>query len=263
MLLLIRPSTSRNEELARVQVLNGGGMCWAAPALADKRLIVRDHKRALCPYLGPPSELDPARRTLTLTLADSGFDWTRLVPKEPDYPNDAPSVREVAIWFAVSVGILTASVAIGLVCRRLLTRRYDVVIFAILAFVLGAIGTTAIGAWFDRFVLTWPVCLYVVFRGTIAIGLDRTARGWRHQILTRLALVLLITPCYCYYRLCMAVGYTLAWGFLGGFLPALPVAIIANRAGNRTIRTLIELLGFAVYFWSSAFIPGWKAHLVS
>jgi hypothetical protein len=107
------------------------------------------------------------------------------------------------------------------------------------------------------------VSLYVAFRCTLAIGLDRDARGWRHQVFARLALVVFVALCYGYYRLCMAVGYAVAWGFLGGFAPALPFAVIANRVGNRTLRRLLDALGFAVYFWTSAYLPGWKARLVS
>lgn len=257
-LVLAKPSADRYEELARAPVLSGGGMCWAAPALANKRLIVRDHKRAVCVYLGPPSELDPTRPSVAFTRADSGFNWTRLVPKERDFPNDEPSTREVANWFAVSIGIFAACSLIGLACSRLRSRRHGMAVFALLAFTLGAIGTTAMGAWFDTFVLTWPVSLYVAFRGTIALGLDRTARGWRHQILGRLALTLFVALCYGYFRLCMAVGYAVAWGFLGGFVLALPIAVIANRVERSIIRWPLEVLSFAVYFWISAFIPGWK-----
>jgi hypothetical protein len=59
-LILAKPSPVHFEEMARVKVLGGGGMCWSAPALSGKRLIVRDHKKAVCLYLGPPSDLDPA-----------------------------------------------------------------------------------------------------------------------------------------------------------------------------------------------------------
>ncbi len=260
-LVLVKPSPAGYEELARAQLLGGGGMCWAAPALADKRLIVRDRTRAVCVYLGPPAELAPGRATQTFARAADGFDWTRLVPTEPDFPNDEPSVREVAVWFAAGAGILAACAALGLACRRWLTSRYAVAAFAVPAFALGAAGTTAVGAWFDAFVLTWPVSLYVAFRGTIALGLDRTARGWRHHVGARLALVLFVALCYGYYRLCMAVGFALAWGFLGGFASALPLAVVANRVENQRIRWLLDALGFAVYFWTSASIPGWKARL--
>jgi hypothetical protein len=105
----------------------------------------------------------------------------------------------------------------------------------------------------------WPVSLYVAFRGVLAIGLDRTAQGWRHQVFARLALLFFITFCYGYYRLCMAVGYAMAWGFLVGFLPALPFAVRATRVANPKRRWLIDGLSFVVYFWASGMIPGCKA----
>lgn len=260
-LVLVRPAVGRYEELARAKLLGGGGMCWAAPALADRRLIVRDHKRAVCVYLGPPADLAPGREVRAFTHADAGFDWTRLVPAEPEFPNDAPAAREVAVWFGACVGILAVCGAVGLACRRWVTRRSAGAVFVLLAFALGAAGTTAAGAWLGAFVLTWPVSLYVAFRGTIAVGRDRAARGWRHQVVARLALALFVALCYGYYLLCMAVGYAMAWGFLGGFVPALPLAVAADRAGSPTVRRVLDALGFAVYFWTSAFLPGWKARL--
>ncbi|CAN5154222.1 hypothetical protein BH11PLA2_BH11PLA2_43760 [soil metagenome] len=257
-LILAKPNADRYEELARAKVLSGKIMCWPAPALAGKRLIVRDHTRAVCLYLGPPSELNPARQTLTLTASDSGFDWTRLVPKEPAFANDAPRAADIGNWFLWCLGIIAIAVFVALLNRRLIRRGNPRTVLLAVAFVLGAAGTTAIGTWFDTFAWTWPVSLYAAFRGLLALGLDRTAHGWRHQVFARLALLLFIGLCFAYYRLCMAVGYALAWGFLGGFVPALPIVILALRTTNRPRRWLLELLAFAVYFWFSGFIPGWK-----
>jgi len=257
-LVLAKPNPQRYEELARIKVLNGGGMCWAAPALSGKRLIVRDHKRATCIYLGPPSDLDPARPTYTITAADSGFDWTRLLPKEPDYANDAPGRDEIAVWFAWSVGILTLAATGAIAFRKLIPRLNPRAVFVVLAFTLGAIGTTVVGTWFGTFAWTWPVSLYVAFRVVLTIGLDRTVHGWRRQLIGRLALLLFIAICYGYYRLCMAVGFAMAWGFLLGFVPALPLALFANRIANPKLRWLLDGLGFAVYFWTSALFPGYK-----
>jgi outer membrane protein assembly factor BamB len=258
-LILAKPNPDHYEELARAKVLSGGGMCWSAPALSGKRLIVRNHKKAVCLYLGPPSELDPARPTYTLTAEDTGFNWTRLVPKEPDFPNDAPSAAEIAIWFAWCAGILTiaalGAIALGKLIRRLNPRA----VFVFFAFSLGAIGTTVIGTCFDTFVWTWPVSLYIAFLGVIALGLDRAAHGWRHQIFARLALILFIAFCFGYYRFCMAVGYAMGWGFLFGLAPAMPFGVIANRIANHKLRWLLDGLGFVVYFWSSGLIPACKA----
>lgn len=258
-LILAKANPARYEELARAQVLGGGGMCWAAATLSGKRVIVRDHRRAACLYLGPPSDLDPARRTATIAVPDRGFDWTRLVPKEPDYANDAPSGGEIAAWFAWNVGILAFAFLGALIVRKLVPRLKPRIVFAALAFALGILGTTAVGAWFDTFAWTWPASLYVAFAAALAIGLDRAARGWWRQIFGRLALLSFIALCYGYYGICMAVGYAMAWGFLFGFLPALPFAVLAARIENGKIRYPLEVTGFAVYFWTSALLPGFKA----
>lgn len=256
-LILAKPNAERYEELARAKVLSGGGMCWAAPALSGKRLIVRDHKQAVCLYLGSPRELDPARPTYTLTATDGGFDWTRLVPVEPEFANDAPHVSEIAEWFAWSLGVLALAAAFSCILRLVLRRGNALSMFVVLAIALGAVATTAIGYWFECFAWIWPVSLYVAFRGVIALGFDRTARGWRHQVLARLVLLLFIAACYGYYRFCIVIGYAMAWGFLGGFVPAAPFAILANRCHGRR-RWFLELLGFTVYFWVSGLIPGLK-----
>jgi outer membrane protein assembly factor BamB len=257
-LILAKSAPDRYEELARVKVLGGGGMCWAPPALSGKRLIVRDHKKAVCLYLGSPSELDPSRPTYTITTADNGFDWNRLVPKEPDYANDAPAVRDVAVWFAWSLGLLSIAAIAAVASRKLITRFKSSMAFVAVSFVLGATGTTAIGAWADTFAWTWPVSLFVAFRGALSLGFDRSIHGWRRQLLGRLALLLFVAICYGYYRLCMAVGYAMAWGFLFGFVPALPFSVLASRTSNVKWRWLLDAAGFVVYFWSSALFPALK-----
>ena len=65
--------------------------------------------------------------------------------------------------------------------------------------------------------------------------------------------------CYGYYRLCLAVGYAMAWGFLAGYLAAAPFAVLAAKSKRAWVRWAADGLGFAAYFWSSGLIPGWKA----
>jgi hypothetical protein len=234
-------------------------MCWSASALSGKRIIVRDHKRAVCLFLGQPTDFDPSRAAFTLSAADTSFDWTRLVPKEPDFPNDAPTGVEIARWFAWSVGILLIAALMTIGVFKLVPRFNPFVVFILLSIALGALGTTAIGICFDRFAWTWPVSLYAAFRVVLAIGLDRTTHGWRHHVLARLILLLFIVCSYGYYRLCIVVGYAMAWGFLVGFVPALPFAVVANRISNRKRRCTVDFLGFTVYFFASGWIPSLKA----
>jgi hypothetical protein len=180
------------------------------------------------------------------------------VPKEPEFPNDAPSAADIGDWFAWCAGIFVFAALCAIAIRKLIPRFNPRAVFVMSAFSLGAIGTTVIGTWFDTFVWTWPVPLYVAFSSVMSIGLDRHAHGWRHQVVARLALLLFTALCYGYYRLCMAVGYAMAWGFLVGFVPALPFGVFANRIANQKLRWLLDGLGFVVYFWISALIPGFK-----
>jgi len=91
------------------------------------------------------------------------------------------------------------------------------------------------------------------------LGIGRSSAGWRHQLMARLVLVLFIGFCYGYYQLCVAVGYAMAWGFLAGFLPAVFFAVAAVKARRTWVRWAFDGIGFAVYFWVSGLLPGWKA----
>lgn len=70
--------------------------------------------------------------------------------------------------------------------------------------------------------------------------------------------LLFLAACYGYYELCVAVGYVVAWSFLAGFLPAAPTAVVAARSRRWWLWLPAEGVGFAVYFWASALLPGWK-----
>lgn len=265
-LILARASPTEYTELGRAKVLAGCGLCWTPPALSRGRLFVRNQSRAACVFLGPPASLDPNRPLAPPVRGGTGFDWSRVLVREPEFPNDAPTAGEVGRWFAWCVlGVFgTAAVIAGLVglAARAVRRHqpwvWARVAFLLAAFLLGAAGTTALGAWADRFVLTWPAALYAAFRVTIGVGVRSRRGSWRARLAARLLLVAFAALCYGYYRLCLAVGYVMAWGFLAGLLPAIPFAVAAARAGNRWVRAAAEVLGFAVYFWASGLLPGWK-----
>ena len=245
--VLAMETPERYEELARATVLGGNGLCWAAPAFADRRLFVRDRRQIACVHLGPPADLLPGQAAGAVVMAGTGFDWTRLLPTEPEYPNDAPTAGELGRWFAACLGVFALAGGLtGLTRRRL---------FWPVAFLLGAAGTTAAGAWAGVFVLTWPAALYAAFRAVVAAGTG--AAGWRRQVLARAGLLLFVGLCYGYYRLCPAVGYAMAWGFLAGFAPAAPPAVLAAHSTGRR-RWAWDAAGFAVYFWASGMLPGLK-----
>src|SRR5262249_55409956 len=102
--------------------------------------------------------------------------------------------------------------------------------------------------------------LYVAFRLTCAVGAWAEARkgGWRPRLAARGVLLLFLALCYGYYRLCLEVGYVMAWSFLAGFLPVVPVVVVAARARRGWLGVFAGGVGFAAYFWRSGLLPGWK-----
>ena len=71
-----------------------------------------------------------------------------------------------------------------------------------------------------------------------------------------------IGACIGYYELCKRVGLVTGWGFLLGFLPALPVALVAARNQYRQAtpvrRCFWVVAAFSVYFWGSGILTLWK-----
>lgn len=263
-LILARANPDRYEELARARVLDG--ICWTPPTLSDGRLFVRDQSRAFCLYLGSPEALNPNRALAAPVTRSSRFDWGRLLPREPDFPHDAPSVTELTRWFWWCVlgvfggaGLLGAGVAsITWLAGSPHAFQWWNIGFAVAALVIGLTGTAVFSVWADQFVLTWPACLYLVFRLTLAaVTRDRSNSSFP-RLIERGLLVLFVVICYGYYRLCLSIGYVMAWGFLGGFLPAAPFAIIATRTRHRWLRLAMDALAFTVYFWFSGLLPAWK-----
>ncbi len=270
-LVLARASPAAYEELARARVLDGG-LCWTPPTPWHGRLFVRNHTRAACVYLGAPENLDPNRSRVRPTSGEPSFDWTRLLSREPDFPNDDPPPEELARWFrwccagvfggsALVAGAAWLAARLG---RSPRPKLWAGAAFVAVAFLTGLAGTTVFSAWADAFVLTWPASLYVAFRLTLGVVVWAEARPakTRRRLVSRPVTLLFLSICYGYYRLCLEVGYVMAWGFLAGFLPAAPAAVVAARARNPWLRALADMAGFTVYFWASGLLPAAKGRWV-
>jgi outer membrane protein assembly factor BamB len=264
--IVARVNSESYEEFCRAQVLEGG-LCWTPPALSNERLFVRNQAKAVCLFLGSPDRLEPNQVQTLATAPAKRFEWASLLTLEPEFPHDAPTSKEAAIWFRWCVAIFGASAVLAAVvaaiarvshARRPLMWFYGSFVAA--AFLLGLGGTTIFSALADKFVLTWPVCLYVAFR--LAVGASVWAEVQpnkrRSRMVSRLVMLAFLAICFGYYRLCMAVGYVMAWGFLAGFLPAAPAAIVAARSRRVWIKVIADVVGFAIYFWFSAMMPAWK-----
>jgi outer membrane protein assembly factor BamB len=266
-LILARANADFYEELARAKVLDGG-IGWTPPAIWNDRLFVRNQSRAACVYVGPASGLDTSTAVAAPVPTGEPFDWGRLLTREPEFPHDAPTPMELARWFLWCVaGVFGGAALVGglvwLTVRLLHGPRATAWaggVFVAATVLIGLAGTTVFSAWADAFVLTWPATLYAVFRLTLAVVVWAEARPgqWRRRLAARAAVLLLLAVCYGYYRLCVEVGYVMACGFLAGFLPAAPAAVVAARSNRRWVRVLADVAGFGIYFWASGLLPGWK-----
>jgi outer membrane protein assembly factor BamB len=269
-LILARPRTDRYEELARAPVLTGE-ICWSQPVLRAGRLFLRTHSRAVCLYLGAPANLDPTLRTRLLTLEDIPqqrfVDLTAvLLGVEPDYAFDLPSPEWFCTWYVAGsalllLSILTALVGCGAV--RLSIRRwprYEAARWLCwsAAFGLGAVGTTWLSLWRNDFVFTWPLALFVAFQAVVA-----QCRSRRSAAVSRTAswvavatVAFFVASCLAYYWLCRRLSLVTEWGFLCGFMAALPFSIAAvflcQRSRWRLLwETFVTLLAFAAFYWSA------------
>lgn len=268
-LVLARAKPSAYEELARAKVLDGG-LCWTPPMLSRGRLYVRNQSKMVCLFLGPEARLDPNRPVSRSAVNEERFDWTRLLGREPEFPHDEPARKDVALWFAWCVGGVFAPAAVvaglcWLAARRLRgserAARWARVAFPATAFALGLVGTTVYGRWADAFILTWPASLYVAFRLLLDVSAWAGLQPWslRRRLWSGLAILTFGALGFGYYNLCLAVGYVMGWGYLAGFLPAMPFAVLAVKARRQWLSWPADVAGFAVYFWCSGLFPGWKA----
>jgi hypothetical protein len=266
-LILARASPAGYAELARAKLLQGG-ICWTPPTLHRGRLYLRNHQHAVCVFVGNAKDLDPERETVTITQPGLEMDLTWLVPHEPDYPHDAPRAHDVALWFwwcalgvfggAAVVGWAAALAAWILGASRV--RMWAMIAFTVSAFLLGLAGTTLFSAWTGTFILTWPASLHVAFRVTLGVitwAESKKEKG-RPRIASRLVTLAFLALCFGYYRLCLAVGYVVVWGYLAGFLPAALPAVVAARARRPWLAAAADVAAFAVYFWTSGLLPAYK-----
>ncbi len=266
-LILARANASVYDELARSKVFEDG-LCWTPPTLWNGRLFIRNQSKAVCLFLGPETALDPDRPVMRNSPMRDHFDWSCLLPREPEFPHDAPTRSEVALWYLWCIGGVFGPAALVAVTVALFIRwaklgqssYWGHVVFLTVPFLLGMVGTTIFSEWADTFVLTWPACLYVSFRTILALGVwaGNQPRTLRIRVRSGTALMVFLGICFGYYKLCAMIGYAVGWCFLIGFLPATPVAVLAAKQRRWWLRWILDTGGFTVYFWFSGLLPEWK-----
>jgi len=274
-LILARATTERYEELARVSVLRGE-ICWTQPTLCSSRLFVRNQSRAACIYLGDPNHLESELQTKAFNATDipqsKYVDLAAMILcVEPEYAFDLPTNAWLWRWFLVSlIGILGASAALTWVARLVVGQQLSLGcarwLFLSAAFVGGCIGTTLLSVWWEDFVFTWPVAIFVTFQAAVSElrwgkqGVDVNYVAWR----SILSAILFMASVLAYFWLCRRLSLVSEWAFLCGFPAALPFALAGTFAfRERRWRvgweSLMTVLGFSAFYWSSTAVLFLKA----
>jgi outer membrane protein assembly factor BamB len=159
-LLLAAASPEGYRESGRCRILSGDH-CWTPPSLAEGRLFVRDGERAACVWVGDPGKLRPGTSQHAAAVVRRRFDWTHLLGREPEYPNDAPTVPELKRWFSACVAgvFLPAAVLAALaaaIARPGWRRGSARGAFWLATFVLGIAATPLLSTAEGAFLCTWP-----------------------------------------------------------------------------------------------------------
>jgi hypothetical protein len=276
-LILARATPERYDELGRVSVL-AGEICWTQPSLSQGRLLVRNHSRAACLYLGRPESLDAELQRSATTAASipqsEYFDWAAIIlGVEPEYAFDLPSPEWLKKWYQVClVGVIGGCFAFILMTmvipsvRRLSPETRETTGW-FLVFLVGALGTTFLSPRMNDFIFTWPVCLFAAFqplmdrivvrRGELNhLNQSHSAQTRRARWRSRLACLIFLCVCLLYFLACRRLSLVFEWVFLGGFAAAIPFSLAGKilfrkRRWHWLWKALCVVASFTAFFWSS------------
>ncbi|MBT5018293.1 MAG: PQQ-binding-like beta-propeller repeat protein [Planctomicrobium sp.] len=260
-LILLKATPEKMEVLARTSVL-GGELTWTPPCLHRGRLYIRNHSRAVCVYVGEP-ELFKSQQP-TLTVADIPQSKYRdlaaiLIPVEPEFMFDVPSPQWMWNWYLTSLAMLCFSGLFGYLAGFLfsLSRRATsrTILYRLMAFSLGAVGTTYLSELTQEFHFTWPLCLYIAFE-PVVLAVRKRTRGKSASIKLwkeRTALLFCAITCVIYYQLCRRLSLVFEWAFLMGFFGSIPFLLIQNKVKNSRmgillLRPLLIVLAFSGFY---------------
>ena len=270
-LILARADSLAYQELGRVQLFDDE-ICWTPPTLWQGRLLVRSPSRATCLFVGRTEDMPAGLATTTSTQHNRSwhFDASWLISRERDYPNDAPSLEEMTLWFKACLllafggaALITGFVTVFL--RFWLPgRSAGPFLFWMCVFILGFLGPNAPSRFLDRFLFTWPVSLYAGFHVTVLVCSHAAIKQGRWSGWTaRLAIGGLLLLCFFYFEACKIIGMFVGWAFLVGLPGAFPFSYLAGRSTILRRRVWIQavwsLLAFAVFFWSCEALLEWKS----
>ena len=270
-LILARADPLAYQELSRVQLFDDE-ICWTPPTLWQGRLLVRSPSRATCLFVGRAENMPAGLPTAGSAQRNRSwhFNASWLLSRERDYPNDAPSLEEMTLWFNACLLIAFGGAALitGLVCGLLKygqsRRSAGPFLFWFCVFILGCLGPNALSGLLDRFLFTWPASLYASFHVTVLVCTHASRQQGRWSGWTaRLVILGLLLLCFVYFESCKIIGMFVGWAFLFGLPIAFPFTYLAGRSTTMQRRIWVQgvwsLLAFAVFFWSCEGLLLWKS----
>lgn len=264
-LILAKANSDSYRELDRARLLPGKTN-WSTPALHRGHLFIRNHEEAICVYLGAPDlDLESMRRPFwqqSLRLEDaSGI--------KPEFALALPTGRFLLHSFAASaVAFAIATLVVSLATSF---RKYDSHSFrcrlAIVSFLLCITAGPVLTHASDRFVFTWPGCLFIAFVVAVYQMALRRGSPTPSAVAGRLVAANFLLSCLGYFLLCQRLGLVPHWCFLCGFVVALPSTLLARHLAKketwkcRAIEfTSLILAGVA--YWIGAAAMMWWAYRI-
>lgn len=270
-LILCRADQDAFVLLGRAHLL-GGEICWAPPMLMNQCVIVRNHRKAVCVYLGDVAKLEVDAQDIVFAgdiPQPRFFDLSAmLLGTEPTYAMTSPKAAWLIRWFWISLVLgWGLAPAIALTLGKLI--RIPVrSIWIATAVLLGLVGTTVFGHWFQEFYFSWPIVLALVFESVVCrlqgrqlaeVEVSQVERPW----LSRLLLIGFVVLCLGYFYLCRRLSLAFEWAFLFGFPTAIPFLWMVKRGVQRGEpygwrQWAWSGFAFSAFYWAGAGVILWR-----
>jgi hypothetical protein len=147
-------------------------------------------------------------------------------------------------WYCVSLRILSVAGLLGFLLGLPFTdhrQQIQISSYRVIAFFLGALGTTLLSQYQQEFYFTWVVCLYLTFEPVIGMLRKRkkdslsVSQKWGE----RLMLIVFLAVCVLYFLMCKRLSLVFEWTFLSGFLGAIPFLLIKKKLPDKPLGRLV------------------------
>ncbi|MBL7115596.1 MAG: PQQ-binding-like beta-propeller repeat protein [Kiritimatiellae bacterium] len=227
-------------------------LCWTSPAYDRGTLFVRGGDTIVALSL---SACEGPENPIHVALADSGW-FGRIVQSCRGSVVWSPSFVDMLSWFVFCLALCVFALCVValLPCVPLCE-----VSILITMFIFGILGMVPLSLMMGRIVFSWPVSLYAMLSLLCLIQRwDGDTNVLARRSICRLILFLFVLLCAVYWKVIHALLLEPCVGFLFGLLPSVIVLCVLDRyIGSKSSRLIsfgVNVLGFAVLFWSSVLV---------